>query len=78
VLVAFRDVNSGTGTRLDGSDTRMIFYSWVALVPDLNRDEYGVDIFFHPTGTRYFSTAMILGCEQVKMRSFCYINYNLF
>jgi hypothetical protein len=32
-------------------------------------------VFF---STRYFSTAMILGCEQVKMRSFCDINYNLF
>jgi hypothetical protein len=38
--------------------------------------------FFSPTGnligTRYFTTAIILGCEQVKMCSFCYINYDLF
>jgi hypothetical protein len=28
-------------------------------------------------GIRYFTTAMILGCEQLKMCSFCYINYDL-
>jgi hypothetical protein len=42
------------------------------------RDGY----FFPPagnsTGTRYFTTAIILGCEQVKMCSFYYINYDLF
>jgi hypothetical protein len=27
--------------------------------------------------TRYFTTAIILGCEQVKMYLFCYINYDL-
>jgi hypothetical protein len=32
----------------------------------------------NPTGTQYFTTAIILGCEQVKMCSFCYINYDLF
>jgi hypothetical protein len=32
----------------------------------------------NPTGTRYFTTAIILDCEQVKMCSFCYINYDLF
>jgi hypothetical protein len=32
----------------------------------------------NPTGTRYITTAIILGCEQVKMCSFCYINYDLF
>jgi hypothetical protein len=32
----------------------------------------------NPTGTRYFITAIILSCEQVKMCSFCYINYDLF
>jgi hypothetical protein len=30
------------------------------------------------TGTRYFTTAIILDCEQVKICSFCYINYDLF
>jgi hypothetical protein len=39
-------------------------------------------IFFlptgNPTGTRYFTTTIILDCEQVKMCSFCYINYDLF
>jgi hypothetical protein len=32
----------------------------------------------NPTGTRYFTTAIILGCEQVKMCLFYYINYDLF
>jgi hypothetical protein len=32
----------------------------------------------NPTGIRYFTTAIILCCEQVKMCSFCYINYDLF
>jgi hypothetical protein len=32
----------------------------------------------NPTGTRYFTAAIILRCEQVKMCSFCYINYDLF
>jgi hypothetical protein len=32
----------------------------------------------NPTGTRCFTTAIILDCEQVKMCSFCYINYDLF
>jgi hypothetical protein len=39
-------------------------------------------IFFSPVGnlmgTWYFTTAIIIGCEQVKMCSFCYINYDLF
>jgi hypothetical protein len=38
--------------------------------------------FFPPTGnpmgTRYFTTVMIIGCEQVKMCSFYDINYDLF
>jgi hypothetical protein len=42
------------------------------------RDGY----FFPPvgnlTGTRYFTIDIILGYEQVKMCSFCYINYDLF
>jgi hypothetical protein len=31
----------------------------------------------NPTGIRYFTTVIILGCEQVKMCSFYYINYDL-
>jgi hypothetical protein len=31
-----------------GTGTEMIFYSWVASVPDPNRDEYGTSIFFSP------------------------------
>jgi hypothetical protein len=66
-----RDDNSGMGT---------IFYLWVALIPDPNREGYGY--FFPPvdnlTGTQYFTTAIVLGCEQVKMCLFYYINYDLF
>jgi hypothetical protein len=66
----------------DPMGTGTIFYPWVALVPDPNRDEYETSIFFppvgNPTGTRYFTTAIILVCEQVKMCSFYYINYDLF
>jgi hypothetical protein len=32
----------------------------------------------NPMGIRYFTTVMILGCEQVKMCLFCDINYDLF
>jgi hypothetical protein len=78
VLVAFRDVNSGMGTWLDGVRYEDDFL----LVGDTRtRPEprwVRVDIFFHPTGTRYFSTVMILGCEEVKMYSFYDINYDLF
>jgi hypothetical protein len=39
-------------------------------------------IFFpltgNPIGARYFTTVIILDCEQVKMCSFCYIDYDLF
>jgi hypothetical protein len=42
------------------------------------RGEYFFPPVGNPTGTRYFTTAMILGCEQVKMCSFCDINYDLF
>jgi hypothetical protein len=64
-----------------GMGTGMIFYQWVAPVSDQIETGTG-QIFFppvgNPTGTRYFTTAIILGCEQVKMSSFCYINYELF
>jgi hypothetical protein len=60
--------------------TEKIFYSRVALVPDPNRNGYEAVIFFthgNPTVTRYFTTAMILDCEQVKICSFYDINYDL-
>jgi hypothetical protein len=31
-----------------GTGMETIFYPWVALVPDLNRDGYETSIFFHP------------------------------
>jgi hypothetical protein len=61
-----------------GMVTGMIFYPHVAPVPDLNRDGYMTSIFSHTWVTRYFTTAIILDCEQVKMCLFCYINYDLF
>jgi hypothetical protein len=60
-----------------GMGTGMIFYPRVAPVSDLNRDGYGTGIFSHPRVTRRVPD-IILGCEQVKMCSFCYINYDLF
>jgi hypothetical protein len=69
LILVVRDDNSGTG---------MIFYPRVALVPDPNRDGYFFPPVDNPTSTRYFTTAIILGCEQVKMCLFCYINYDLF
>jgi hypothetical protein len=63
-----------------GTGIGTIFYSRVAPIPDLRlvRNVY----FFLPvcnsTGTRYFTTVIILGSEQVKMCSFYYINYDLF
>jgi hypothetical protein len=50
-----------------GTGTKTIFYPRVTPVPDLNRDGYETGIFFsptgNPTGIRYFTTAIILGCE---------------
>jgi hypothetical protein len=83
-----RDGNSGMGTRYplnirsDGYGYGDDFLSmggtrnrselrWV-------RDGYFFLLVCNPTGTRYFTTAIIIGCEQVKMCSFCYINYDLF
>jgi hypothetical protein len=61
-----------------GTGTGTIFYPRVTPVPDPNRDGYFFPPADNPTGTRYFTTAIILGYEQVKMCSFCYINYDLF
>jgi hypothetical protein len=74
-----RDGNLGTGTRYPpGTGTGMIFYPWVAPIPDPNQDGYFFPPAGNPTGTRYFTTTIILRCEQVKMCSFCYINLDLF
>jgi hypothetical protein len=77
-----RDGNLGTGIwYLPGTGMGTIFYPWVPPVPDLNRDGYGTGIFSpagNLTGTWYFTTDIIVGSEQVKMCSFCYINYDLF
>jgi hypothetical protein len=81
-MVMHRDGNSGTGIRYPsgiqpdgyGDD----FLPWVAPIPDPNRDGYFFPPTGNPTGTRYFTIAIILYCKQVKMYSFCYINYDLF
>jgi hypothetical protein len=83
-----RDGNLGMGTwyplgiRPDGygygDDFLSVGGTHTRLKPRWVRDGY----FFPPTGNlmgiRYFTTAIILVCEQVKMCSFCYINYDLF
>jgi hypothetical protein len=58
--------------------TGIIFYPRVSPVPDSNRDGYLFPLADNPTGTQYFTTAIILCCEQVKIYLFCYINYDLF
>jgi hypothetical protein len=86
--VRCRDGNSGTGTRYP-LDTRPDGYRYgddflsvggTRTQPESRRVRGGY--FFPPTGnstgTRYFTTVMILRCEQVKMCSFCDINYDLF
>jgi hypothetical protein len=77
----FRDGNSGTGTRPNG----YIYEDDFLPVADTRtrselrriRDEYFFSLTDNPTGTRYFTTVIILGCEQVKICLFCYINYDL-
>jgi hypothetical protein len=59
-------------------DKGIIFYLWVTLVSDMNQDVYFFSPVGNPTGIRYFTIVIIIGCEQVKMCSFCYINYDLF
>jgi hypothetical protein len=77
-----RDGNLGTGTRPDGYEDGDDFLpvGGTRTRPESRRvrDEYFFPPTGNPTGTRYFTTAIILGYEQVKMCSFCYINYDLF
>jgi hypothetical protein len=77
-----RDDNLSTGIRSDGYgyEDDFLLVGDTRTRPESRRVRVGY--FFPPTGnptsTRYFTTAIILGCEQVKMYSFCYINYDLF
>jgi hypothetical protein len=85
-----RDDNSGTdtrypsGTQPDGYEYGDNFLHAGGIRIRLESFETGTRrLFFflltgNPTGTRYFTTVIILCCEQVKMYSFCYINYDLF
>jgi hypothetical protein len=74
-----RDGNSGTGTRYRYGDN-FLPVGDTRTRPESRRvrDGYFLPSVGNPMGTRYFTTAIILGCEQVKMCSFCYINYVLF
>jgi hypothetical protein len=76
-----RDGNSGTDTQPDGYGYGDDFLpvGGTRIRPESRRvwDGYFFSPAGSPTGTRYFSTAIILGCEQVKICSFCYINYDL-
>jgi hypothetical protein len=86
VYVPRRDGNLGmdnwypSDTRPDGYVDDFLLMGGIRIQSESRRirDEY----FFSPAGnsmgTRYFTTAIILACEQVKMHSFCYINYDLF
>jgi hypothetical protein len=42
-----------------GTGTGMIFYPWVAPMPDPNRDRYGTGIFSHPRVTRWVSDTLL-------------------
>jgi hypothetical protein len=63
-----------------GTGMGMIFYPWVAPIPDSRciQDGYFFSPVGNPTGTRYFTTVIIIVCEQVKICLFYYINYDLF
>jgi hypothetical protein len=71
-----------SGTRPDGYGYRHNFLpvGGTRTRPESRRvwDGYFFPPTGNPTGTWYFTTGIILGCEQVKMCSFCYINYDLF
>jgi hypothetical protein len=86
LVMGGRDGNSGTGiryplvTRPDGYGDNFLTVGGTCTRPESRRIR---DVYFflpagNPTGTRYFTTAIILGCEPVKMCSFCYINSDLF
>jgi hypothetical protein len=69
-----------SGTWPDGYGDDFLLADGIYIRPELRRvrDEYFFPPTGNPTGTRYFITTIILDCEQVKMCSFYYINYDLF
>jgi hypothetical protein len=73
---SIRDGNSGTGTRPDGYGDDFLPVGGTRTRSESRRIQDGY--FFSPTSTRYFTTAIILGCKQVKICLFRYINYDLF
>jgi hypothetical protein len=79
-----RDGNLGTGTRPDRYGYEDNFLpaggTCTRIRPKLRRvrNRYFFPPVSNPMDTRYFTTAIILRCEQVKICSFCYINYDLF
>jgi hypothetical protein len=70
-----RDGNSGTGTRPDGARYMDDFLpaggNRTRPEPRFVRGGYFFPPVDNPTGTRYYTTTMILGCEQVIFFSFC-------
>jgi hypothetical protein len=81
-----RDGNSGTGTRYpsgtrpDGYGDEFLPAGGTCTRPESRRvrDGYFFPPAGNPMGTRYSTTVIIIDCEQVKMCSFYYINYDLF
>jgi hypothetical protein len=80
LLILSRDDNLDTGTRSDryGDDFLPVDDTRTRLESRRLRDGYFFLTAGNSTGTRYFTTVIILRCEQVKMCSFYYINYDLF
>jgi hypothetical protein len=88
INMTVRDDNSGTDTWYplviwpDGYGYRDDFLpvgvTWTRPEPRRVRDGYFFPLVSNPMVTRYFTTVVILGCEQIKMYLFCYINCDLF
>jgi hypothetical protein len=76
MIIWVRVLDTRRVSDLIGTGKRMIFYPRMSHIPDLNQDGYETGIF-SPADTRYFTAVIILDCEQIKMRSFYYINYDL-
>jgi hypothetical protein len=74
------DTRYPSGIRPDGYGNDFLPVGGTRIRSESRRvwDEYFFSLAGNPTGTRYFTTAIILRYEQVKMYSFCYINYDLF
>jgi hypothetical protein len=78
-----RNGNSGTGTRYPlgqvpdgyGDDFLSAGGTRTRLESRRVRNGYFFPPADNPTGIRYFTTVIIIGCEHIKIYLFCYINY---